>query len=64
MATRETLCTRCKHRTVCRFVNGLIELEIAIEKMNIEDPYSAKVDCRYYELDLGIGNKRGMNNEI
>lgn len=57
MATRETLCTRCKHRKVCKYVNALMDLEVEIDKMSIEEPHSANIKCDYHELDSGLQSR-------
>lgn len=54
MAARETLCTRCKHRKVCKYVNALMDLEVDISNMSIEEPHSANIKCHYYELNGGL----------
>lgn len=63
MESRETLCTRCKHRRVCKFVEDFLELEDTLENMSVKDPHSVKAECRYHEIDLGLGKREIPNRE-
>ena len=59
---QETICTRCKHRDICKYCEEVIKAESAAREINsrqnIYSPASIKVVCTRREASyVGITNR-------
>ena len=67
-AVRETICTQCKHRDICKYCDDVIKAESAAREINsrqnVYSPASIKVVCSRREASyVGITN-RGNDSKI
>ena len=61
-AVRETICTQCKHRDICKYCEEVIKAESAAREINsrqnVYSPASIKVVCTRREASyVGITNR-------
>lgn len=61
-AVRETICTQCKHRDICKYCDDVIKAESAAREINsrqnVYSPASIKVVCSRREASyVGITNR-------
>lgn len=61
-AVRETICTGCKHRDICKYCEEVIKAESAAREINsrqnVHSPASIKVVCTRREASyVGITNR-------
>lgn len=54
-ASRETLCTRCSHLKVCKYVEDMEKTILQVDKMRVEiiELIKISVSCNMYRQDSG-----------
>ena len=67
-AVRETICTQCKHRDICKYCEDVIKAESAAREINsrqkVYSPASIKVVCTRREASYVDITNRVDDNRI
>lgn len=50
---RETICTKCKNRVLCKFVDKFINTQIQVDGISVEFPHEITLKCQYHTIDTG-----------
>ena len=50
----KTKCIDCRHKHLCKYVDGMINLEVTLEKLTptITTPFSLVLDCSLYQKQV------------
>lgn len=71
----KTKCMDCKYKHLCKYVDGMISLEMALEKFTptITAPFLFTLDCSLYQKEVSnpravsqkqVGNPRAVNSGL
>ena len=50
---RETICTKCKNRVLCKFVDKFMDAQIKVDAISVELPHQITLKCQYHATDTG-----------
>lgn len=55
MAVRETLCTRCTHLKVCRYMEDMEIARVQVDRLRVDtvEPITITVSCNMYHQNNG-----------
>ena len=50
---RDTICTKCKNRVLCKFVDKFMDAQIQVDRISVESPHEITLKCQYHAVDTG-----------
>lgn len=59
MECKETICTRCIHKNVCEYMSSYCNLLEQIDDLDIHDPFTVALTCKYLIQDIRILRLKG-----
>lgn len=58
MECKETICTRCIHKNVCKYMSSYCNVFEQIDGLDIPTPFTVTLTCKYVIRDIAT---KGVN---